>query len=262
MSCRRRRPSLIVWLRPGGPSCGARMVTPMLTVAGDRDLVERQLAGGLLVCPECGTGVVGGHGWVPSRWLRRADGRVVLLKAHATEREKASGTVAGGLRRGRCKAPECGVTHVLAPPQVLFRRLDETSVIGEVLAARAGGRGYRAIAGLLGRAAAGMVGLAAELGMVRRCVTRFTANAGRLRAAFTALVHQVDAAPPAAGGEPAGAAVLHVRASGACHVIAGTLVPSVSGHCGHVDGRHLWGMTRSWRRGRRGPVTLPCSVTG
>ncbi|HEY5989447.1 MAG TPA: hypothetical protein VIV12_24170 [Streptosporangiaceae bacterium] len=166
----------------------------MLTVAGDRDLVERQLAGGLLACPECGTGVLGGHGWVPSRWLRRADGRVVLLKAHATDQEKASGAVADGLRRARCKV--CGVTHVLAPPQVLFRRLDETSVIGEVLATRAGGAGYRAIAGLLGRAAAGTVGLAAELGVIRRCVTRFTVNAGRLRAAFTALVHQVDASPP------------------------------------------------------------------
>ncbi len=32
--------------------------------------------------------------------------------------------------------------------------------------------------------------------MVRRCVTRFTVNAGRLRAAFTALVYQVDASPP------------------------------------------------------------------
>ena len=117
----------------------------MLTVAGDRDLVERQLASGLLVCPACGTGVLGGHGWVPSRWLRRADGQVVLLKAHATGQEKASGTVAGGLRRGRCKAPGCGVTHVLAPPWLLFRRLDETRVIGEVLAARAGGRGYGAI---------------------------------------------------------------------------------------------------------------------
>ena len=120
------------------------MVTPVLTVSADRDLVERQLAGGLLRCPECGTGVLGGHGWVPSRWLRRADGQVVLLKAHATGQEKASGTVAGGLRRGKCKG--CGVSHVLAPPQVLFRRLDETRVIGEVLAARAGGRGYRAIA--------------------------------------------------------------------------------------------------------------------
>jgi len=170
------------------------MVTPVLTVSADRDLVERQLAGGLMRCPACGTGVLGGHGWVPSRWLRRADGQVVLLKAHAAGQEKASGTVAGGLRRGKCKG--CGVSHVLAPPQVLFRRLDETRVIGQVLAARAGGRGYRAIAGLLGRVAAGTVGLAAELGMVRRCVRRFTVNAGRLRAAFTALVHQVDASPP------------------------------------------------------------------
>ena len=72
----------------------------MLTVAADRDLVERQLASGLLVCPECGTGVLGGHGWVPSRWLRRADGQVVLLKAHATGKEKASGTVAAGFAAG------------------------------------------------------------------------------------------------------------------------------------------------------------------
>src|SRR5260370_41074189 len=122
MSCRQRRPSLIVWRRPGGPSCGARMVTPMLTVAADRDLVERQLAGGLLVCPEGGTGVLGGHGWVSSRWLRRADGRVGLLKAHATGQEKASGTVAGGLRRGGGEAPGGGGAHVLAPPGLLFRR--------------------------------------------------------------------------------------------------------------------------------------------
>src|SRR5258708_8539341 len=146
------------------------MVTPMLTVGAGRDLVGRERAGGLLVCAECGTGVLGGHGWVSSRWLRRADGRVVLLKAHATGQEKASGTVAGGLRRGRCKAPGCGVTHVLAPPWLLFRRLDETSVIGEVLAARAGGMGYRAIARLLGRAAAGAVGPAPGVGMVRRRV--------------------------------------------------------------------------------------------
>jgi len=207
------------------------MVTPMLTVAGDRDLVERQLAGGLLVCPACGTGVLGGHGWVPSRWLRRADGQVVLLKAHATGQEKASGTVAGGLRRGRCKAPGCGVTHVLAPPWLLFRRLDETRVIGEVLAARAGGRGYRAIAGLLGRAAAGAVGLAAELGMVRRCVRRFTVNAGRLRAAFTALVHQVDASPPvmtSGRGAVAEAVAAIGEAAAAVRRLLGTAMAAVS----------------------------------
>src|SRR5258708_7435853 len=150
----------------------------MLTVAADRDVVERQLAGGRLVCPECGTGVLGGHGWVSSRWLRRADGRVVLLKAHATGQEKASGTVAGGLRRGRCKAPGCGVTHVLAPPWLLFRRLDETSGIGEGLAARAGGMGYRASARLLGRAAGGAGGLAA----VSRWEVAAVVSEGRLLA--------------------------------------------------------------------------------
>ena len=36
----------------------------MLTVAPDRDLVERQLGNGVLVCPRCEAGVLGGHGWV------------------------------------------------------------------------------------------------------------------------------------------------------------------------------------------------------
>src|SRR5260370_7402965 len=120
MSCRQRRPSLIVWRRPGGPSCGARMVTPMLTVAADRDLVERQLASGLLVCPECGTGVLGGHGWGSSRWLRRADGQVVLLKAHATGQGKASGTVAGGPRPRGANTPTYGVPPFPPPPQRLL----------------------------------------------------------------------------------------------------------------------------------------------
>ena len=207
------------------------MVTPVLTVSADRDLVERQLAGGLLRCPACGTGVLGGHGWVPSRWVRLADGRVVLLKAHATGQETASRTVADGLRRGKCKAPECGVTHVLAPPWLLFRRLDETSVIGQVLEARAGGGGYRAICGLLGRVACGAVGLAAELGMVRRCVTRFTASAGRLRAAFTALVHQVDVSPPvvtSGRGAVAEAVSAVGEAAAAVRRLLGTAVAAVS----------------------------------
>ncbi len=207
------------------------MVTPVLTVSADRDLVERQLAGGLLVCPECGRGVLGGHGWVPSRWVRRADGRVVLLKAHATGQQTASRTVAGGLRRGKCKAPECGVTHVLAPPWLLFRRLDETSVIGEVLEARAGGRGYRAIAGLLARVASGVVSLAAELGVVRRCVTRFTASAGRLRAVFTALVHRVDASPPvmtSGRGAVAEAVSAVGEAAAAVRRLLGTAMAAVS----------------------------------
>ncbi|MGZ6623651.1 MAG: hypothetical protein ACXVHD_29045, partial [Solirubrobacteraceae bacterium] len=68
----------------------------MLTVAPDRDLVERQLGNGELACPRCEAGVLGGHGWVGRRWLRRADGLVVLLKAHATAEELAGGKVASG----------------------------------------------------------------------------------------------------------------------------------------------------------------------
>ena len=100
-------------------------VTPMLTVAPDRDLVERQLGNGEVVCPRSEAGVLGGHGWVGRRWLRRADGLVVLLKAHATGEELAGRKVAGGRRRGRCKRAGCRATHVLLPAGMLGRRLDE-----------------------------------------------------------------------------------------------------------------------------------------
>ena len=46
----------------------------VLTVNGDRDVVERQLACGELACPSCG-GVLGG--WGNAR-LRRADAVVVI----------------------------------------------------------------------------------------------------------------------------------------------------------------------------------------
>ena len=133
----------------------------------------------------------------------------MLLKAHATGEEKETGRVADGLRRGRCKAAGCGVTHVLAPQAVLCRRLDEAGLIGAMLEARAEGLGYRRVARGLGRARAGVVGREAELGVVRRCVARFTANAGRLRAVFTALVHWVDSSPPVmtSGGNPVAEAV-------------------------------------------------------
>lgn len=203
----------------------------MLTVPADPDLVERLLRGGELACPRCGTGVLGGHGWVPSRWLRKADGRVVALKAGASAGEIASGKAGPGLRRGRCKAAGCGATHVLAPPPVLFRRLDEAAVIGVVPQGRAEGLGYRRIAVRLGRAAAGAVGLAAELGVARRCAARFAANAGRLRAAFTALVHRVDSSPPvmtSGGGPVAGAVAAIGEAAAAVRRLLGEAMAAVS----------------------------------
>ena len=206
-------------------------VTPVLTVAADPDLVERLLRDGELACPRCGTGVLGGHGWVPARWLRKTGGLVILLKAHATAEEIAARTAGPGLRRGKCKAAGCGATHVLAPPAMLRRRLDEAGLIGALLEARAEGLGYRRIAGRLGRAAAGALGQAAELRVVRRCVARFTANAGRLRAAFTALVHRVDSTPPVmtSGGGPVAEAVAAIgEAAAAVRRLLGTRMAAVS----------------------------------
>jgi hypothetical protein len=76
-----------------------------------------------------------------------------------------------------------------------------------------------------------VVGLAAELGMVRRCVRRFTVNAGRLRAAFTALVHQVDASPPvmtSGRGAVAEAVAAIGEAAAAVRRLLGTAMAAVS----------------------------------
>ena len=45
----------------------------MLTVNGDRDVVERQLGNGELACPSCG-GVLGGWGNAVTRPVRQLDG--------------------------------------------------------------------------------------------------------------------------------------------------------------------------------------------
>jgi hypothetical protein len=193
----------------------------MLTVAPDRDLVERLLRNGGLVCPRCETGVLGGHGWVPRRWLRRADGLVMLLKAHATEQEIAGGKAAGGLRRGRCKDAECRATHVLVPPGMLARRLDEAEVIGAALLARAGGAGCRRISARAGR----------PVSTVRGWLRRLEQNAPALRAAFTGLVHRLDASPPvltAGRGEAAEAVAAMGEAAAAVRRLLGTSMRALS----------------------------------
>jgi len=193
----------------------------VLTVAPDRDLVERQLGNGELVCPRCEAGVLGGHGWVGRRWLRRADGQVVLLKAHATEQEKEGGKVAGGLRRGRCKQAQCRVTHVLLPAGLLGRRLDEAEVIGAALLARAGGAGCRRIGAAAGR----------PLSTVRGWLGRLEQNAGPLRAAFTGLVHRLEVSPPvltAGRGEAAEAVAAMGEAAAAARRLLGTSMRALS----------------------------------
>ena len=95
----------------------------MLTVNGDRDVVERQLAGGELACPSCG-GVLGGRGNALERRVRVLEGPDVALIP----------------RRSRCRG--CGGTHVLLPAWCMSRRADAAAVIGAALEAAAAGDGH------------------------------------------------------------------------------------------------------------------------
>ncbi|HEX9356950.1 MAG TPA: hypothetical protein VF933_24430, partial [Streptosporangiaceae bacterium] len=96
----------------------------MLTVNGDRDEVERQLAGGELACSSCG-GVLGGWGNGRLRRVRVAEGPDAEMVP----------------RRSRCR--QCGATHVLLPAWCLLRRADAAAVIGAALEAGAAGDGHR-----------------------------------------------------------------------------------------------------------------------
>jgi hypothetical protein len=93
-------------------------------------------------------------------------------------------------RRARCG--RCGATHVLLPVVALARRADLAEVIGQALAARAAGAGYRAVAAVLGRPA----------DTVRGWVRRFASRAEAVRVGFTALLVECGPDPvvPAAAG--------------------------------------------------------------
>jgi len=131
----------------------------VLTVNGDRDVVERQLAGGELACPSCG-GVLGGWGHAAERPVRILDGPDVRVRP----------------RRSRCRG--CGGTHVLLPAWCLSRRADAAAVIGVALEAAAAGAGHRRITRLLGRPAE----------TVRGWLRRFASRAGTVRVFFTVLL--------------------------------------------------------------------------
>jgi hypothetical protein len=88
----------------------------VLTVNGDRDEVERQLAGGELACSSC-DGVLGGWGNARLRRVRVAEGPDAEMVP----------------RRSRCR--QCGATHVLLPAWCLLRRADAAAVIGAALEA-------------------------------------------------------------------------------------------------------------------------------
>lgn len=168
----------------------------MLTVNGDRDVVERQLLSGGLCCPSCG-GVLGGWGNAAERRIRVLDGPDVVLVP----------------RRSRCRA--CGGTHVLLPARFLSRRADAGAVIGRALEAKAAGAGHRAAALALGRPAL----------TVRGWLRSLARNAGRVRERFTALAVVLVTDPPLPGPAPSplGDAVAAVAAAAA----AASRVPGV-----------------------------------
>jgi len=100
----------------------------MVTVEADLVCVESRLAAGLIRCPACSQGVLGGWGFARSR-------RVVGL--------------AGAVRPRRARCRSCLVTHVLLPVTVLLRRAYAAEQIWMSLLVRAAGVGHRRIAARL-----------------------------------------------------------------------------------------------------------------
>ena len=168
----------------------------MLTVNGDGALVERQLAGGELICPGC-VGVLAGWGHARPRPVRMAEGPDAVLVP----------------RRSRCRG--CGATHVLLPAWCLARRADAGEVIGLALEAKAAGAGHRVIAARLGRPAS----------TVRGWLRAFTARAEQVRSVFTALAGSLVTDPPLPA--PAGSPVADAVAAVAAAVAAARAVPGV-----------------------------------
>jgi transposase-like protein len=120
----------------------------MVRVEADVVRVESRLAAGVIGCPACGTGVLGGWGYAR---VRRIRGLTDPVRP----------------RRARCRS--CLVTHVLLPVTVLLRRAYAAKRIWAALTARAEGAGHRRIAAVLG------VPTATVRGWLRRAAGRLEA---------------------------------------------------------------------------------------
>ena len=161
----------------------------MLTVNGDRGVVERQLAEGELECPSCG-GLLSGWGRARPRPVRMLAGLDEVLVPC----------------RSRCRQG-CGGTHVLLPAQLLSRRADAGAVIGAALEAAAAGAGHRKTAAGLGRPPS----------TVRGWLRRFAGRAEQVRVFFTVLLARTSPDPvmPAGAAGPVAAAVSAVAGAAA-----------------------------------------------
>jgi hypothetical protein len=153
-------------------------VTPLedvvLIVADDRAAVEADLAAGLLVCPRCDVGVLGGWGCARLREVRTLAG-VRRLRP----------------RRGRCRDRTCAATHVLLPDVCLARRRYAAEVIGAALLSL-GREGYRRAGERLG----------APGETVRDWRRRFRSRAGLIAAHFLRWARALDVSldAPVGGG--------------------------------------------------------------
>ncbi len=163
----------------------------MLIVSDDRAVVEADLAAGRLVCPRCGSGVLGGWGCSRLRVVRTSTG-VRRLRP----------------RRGRCRERSCRATHVLLPDVCLSRRRYVVEVIGAALLG-AGIEGYRR--------AGERLGVPGET--VREWRGRFRSLAGLIVAHFLRWARVLDASfdRPAGHGSPVADAV---EAIGVCTRVA------------------------------------------
>ena len=132
----------------------------MLSVGADSVLVERQLVGGELCCPDCGQRL-SPWGCAAGRFVRAGCGGRLVRWIR--------------VRRAICSgAAGCGRSHVLLPRFCLGRRVDVVGVIWAALLARAAGQGWRTITRAAGRPAS----------TVRGWLRRFQAQAEAIRVAF------------------------------------------------------------------------------
>lgn len=177
----------------------------------DAARVEQKLSAGEYACPPCG-GELRPWGHARKRSLGRGPGRMRVRP-----------------RRARCLG--CRLTHVLLPVFALLNRCDLAEMIGEGLALKVAGWGYRRIAATLG-IPAGTVG---DRGR------RFAARAEEIRARFTALAYALDASLGAieARGSPLADALEAIVVAGAAAARAFGSAPLWHFAAGASSGRLL-----------------------
>ncbi len=161
-SCTRRGPPHKRFGDRGGPPLNLVRGAPVLMVGTDTPRVEQHLSAGEYECPVCG-------------------GRLRPW-GHARARVLGRGAEAMRVRPRRARCATCLVTHVLLPVLALLRRCDLAESIGEALALKVAGWGYRRIAAAVGIPAS-------TVGDRGR---RFVDNAEAIRVRFTALAYALD----------------------------------------------------------------------